>query len=436
MKRISVLKDLRDFLLLWSSQAVSELGTAMTNYALVIWIYEQEGTATSTMLMTLCAFMPTILFRFVAGTLADRWDKKRIMLASDLLAACGSLVMLVLYQVDGLRIWHIYLINVLLSFMNAFQAPASFAATSMLVPEKHYARAGGLQGISGVAISILSPALGSVLLAFGGMTTVLLVDLASFAVAVLVLLFCIRLPEQKHTPKEEGETFLQSCLAGMRYVKRHKSLWNITLFIAATNFLAKLGNDGMLAPFILARSGQNQQVLGMVQSAVSLGVFAGSLVIMLMPPVKKKMRLIFALYAVIFFGNVMQGVTVQPWLWAAAAFITYMAAAIMNANLTAAVRAYVPLEMHGRVFSAKDTLQNCTIPLSLFLGGMLADHVFEPFMAEASPVQRVLSGMLGTGKGAGIALMFVLVGAVGCILSLCQLCRPVYKDMEQSSHAA
>lgn len=430
MKRISVLKELRDFLLLWSSQAVSELGTAMTNYALVIWIYEQEGTATSTMLLTLCAFMPTILFRFVAGTLADRWNKKRIMLASDLFAACGTLTLLVLYVTGGLRIWHIYVINILLSFMNAFQAPASFAATSMLVPEKHYARAGGLQGIAGTVISILSPALGSVLLSFGGMPVVLLFDLASFAVAFIVLLCCIKLPEQVCAEQEKRESFWQSCLVGLRYVKEHKSLWNITLFIAATNFLAKLGNDGMLAPFILGRSGNNQQILGMVQSAVSLGIFAGSLVVTAMKPVKKKTQLIFALYAIIFTGNVVQGLSIQPWVWAAAAFVTYTAAAVMNANLTAALRAYVPLDMHGRVFSAKDTLQNCTIPLSLFLGGILADHVFEPLMA-ASPVQRLLSGMILPGHGAGIALMFVIVGAAGCAFSLCQLKRTVYKDMDQ-----
>lgn len=430
MKRISVLKELRDFLLLWSSQAVSELGTAMTNYALVIWIYEQKGTATSTMLLTLCAFMPTILFRFVAGALADRWDKKCIMLVSDLFAACGTLTLLVLHATGGLRIWHIYIINVLLSFMNAFQAPASFAATSMLVPERHYARAGGLQGISGAAISILSPALGSVLLAFGGMPVVLLFDLASFAIAFAVLLCCIRLPKQEYAERAKGETFWQSCLVGMRFVKEHRSLWNITLFIAVTNFLAKLGNDGMLAPFILGRSGNDQQILGMVQSMVSLGVFAGSLIVTAMKPVKKKTRLIFILYAIIFAGNVVQGLSMQPWVWSAAAFATYMAAAVINANLTSALRTYVPLEMHGRVFSAKDTLQNCTIPLGLFLGGILTDHAFEPFMAALS-VQRLLSGIILPGKGAGIALMFLIVGTAGCVISLCQLKRTVYKDMDQ-----
>ena len=165
MKNTSIFKDLRSFLLLWGSQTVSELGTAMTNYALIIWVYGQRGTASSVTLLTLCAFLPTIFFRFIGGTLADRWDKKRIMLVCDLIAACGSLMVLTLYSLSALRVWHIYVINALLSLMNAVQQPASFAATSLLVPKAHYTRVSGLQGFSGAAVSILAPALGGCLLA-------------------------------------------------------------------------------------------------------------------------------------------------------------------------------------------------------------------------------------------------------------------------------
>ena len=207
MKKLFFIKELRSFLLLWSSQTVSELGTAMTNYALVIWVYGQKGTASSITLLTICSFLPTIFFRFIGGTLADRWDKKRIMLLADLIAACGAVTVFTLYSFSALRIWHLYLINVLLSFMNAFQAPASFVATSLLVPKKHYTRVGGLQGISGSVVSILAPALGSCLLAFGGMTVVLVCDLTSFFVAFFVLLFFIKIPEIEHTEKRTERRF-------------------------------------------------------------------------------------------------------------------------------------------------------------------------------------------------------------------------------------
>lgn len=115
MKIKNKYSGLRDFFILWSSQAVSELGTAMTNFALIIWVYSQEGTAFSITFLTLCSFLPTILFRFIAGAIADRWNKKRIMLLADLMAACGTLTVLILYSLSALQVWHLYVINFLLS---------------------------------------------------------------------------------------------------------------------------------------------------------------------------------------------------------------------------------------------------------------------------------------------------------------------------------
>ena len=429
MKKISFIMELRSFLLLWSSQTVSELGTAMTNYALIIWVYGQKGTASSVTLLTICSFLPTIFFRFIGGTLADRWDKKRIMLLADFVAACGTVAVLGLYSFSALRIWHLYLINVLLSFMNAFQTPASFVATSLLVPKEHYSRVGGLQGIAGSAVSILAPALGSCLLAFGGMKVVLICDLLSFFFAFVVLLFFIKIPRIEQIEEKSSEPFFRSCLDGIRYLRDHLALLYITLFLAVINFLAKLGNDGMISPFVLGRTGNNQQALGFVQSSVAIGLLVGSIVITLMKPAKNKTKVVFISCAFVFSGNVVQSLTLLPWIWCIAAFGSYVMAVVMNANLTVIMREKVPLEMQGRVFSAKDTLQNCTIPLGLFLGGILADHVFEPFMATDSPVQKVLSYLFGSGNGSGIAVIFFCVGILGITISLSQLRKSIYKDL-------
>ena len=120
-------------------------------------------------------------------------------------------------------------------------------------------------------------------------------------------------------------------------------------------------------------------------------------------------------------------------LWAIAAFASYIPVAILGANLTAVMRTQVPIEMQGRVFSARDTLQNCTIPLGMFLGGVLADHVFEPFMAAASPLQQALAPVFGTGKGSGIAVMFCIVGAIGSIVSVAALRNPLYQTLNHKS---
>ena len=427
------IKQLYSFLLLWGSQTVSQLGTAMTDYAIIIWVYSQKGTASSVTLLTVCSFLPTIFLRFLAGSMVDRWNKKRIMLIADLLAACGTLAVFVLHSADVLQIWHLYVINFLLSLMNAFQEPASFVAVSMLVPKEHYARASGLQGFGGAAISILAPALGALLLAYGGLELVLIVDLATFAIAFLVLLFLIRIPEMEKQETKE-EPFSQTCMAGIRYLREHKAILRITLFLAVINFLAKLGNDGMLSPFILGRTGNNQPVLGVVESFTALGVLAGSLIVTLTKPAKKRIPLIFITTGLIFFGNIIQSLTSRPWIWCAAAFGSYLFAAVMNVNMDTLMREKIPLEMQGRVFSAKSTLQNFTIPIALLLGGLLADTVFEPLMLTDSPLQRILTGFFGTGKGTGIGLMFFIVGIAGMLISFTRLKKPVYRELDRKEN--
>ena len=421
MKNKNMIKELRRFLLLWSSQAVSSLGTAMTEYALIVWIYRQAGTASSTTLLTLCSFAPTILFRFAAGAAADRWDKKRIMLFADLFAACGTFSIYLLYSFSALRIWHLYLINVLLSFMNAFQEPAAFVATSLLVPEEHYTRAGGLQGISGAAVSILAPALGAGVLAFGGLKVVLICDLCSFFIAFIVLLLFIRIPKAEAAEKEQKEPFRKTCTEGFRFLRSHTVMLHLILFMTGVNFLAKMSNDGLISPFVLARTGNNQQVLGAVQSCAALGVMAGSLIVTWMKPVKNKLKLIGISTAFVFSGNIFQGLSQHPVIWCAAALGSYAMAAIMNTHMTVFMREQVPLEMQGRVFSAESTLKNCAIPLGLFLGGLMADHVFEPFMKSDSALQRQLIPFFGSSAGAGIALQFIIAGVLGILLCLVYL---------------
>lgn len=424
------IEELRDFLLLWSSQAISELGTAMTNYALVLWTYAQNETATSLSTLTVCSFLPTIVLRFAAGAMADRWDKKRIMLLSDSLAACATLAVLALYSVDGLRTWHLYVINFLLSCMNALQVPAAFAAVSQLIPPKHYPFAGGLQSFSGSAIAILAPVLGGVLLTLGGLKLVLAFDLLSFAVALMTLLFFIRIPTLEKQADRQQESFLVSCMQGVRYLRDHKALLRMILFFAVINFLAKLGNDGMMAPFVLARTGDDQSALGFVQSATAFGALVGSMIVTVMKPPQRRTQFIFLAVALICASNIVQSLTISVPVWAITAFGTYSLAVVMNTLLTAMLREQIPLELHGRVFSARDTLQNLTIPPALLLGGVLADQVLEPFMAGHSPMQPIASRLFGTGAGSGIAVMFFGAGALGVCISLISLLDPVFKTLD------
>lgn len=432
MKKISILSDLRDFLILWGSQFVSALGTAMTNFACIVWVYGQKGTASSLTLLSVFSFLPSILFCFIAGTIADRWDKKRIMLAADLAAAIGTVTVLTLYLASALQIWHLYIISFLLSFMNAFQNPASYVATSLLVPKKHYIRVSGLQALSGSVITILAPALGSTVLAFGGLEAVLITDLATFSFAFLILLFFIKIPGTERNTEEVKEPFIRSCMTGIHFLREHKALLRMILFFAFINFIAKMGSYGTLPALVLGRTGNDQAALGIVETAVGIGTLAGSMIVTFMRPMQNRVRVIFFACGISFlFGDVGQSLSHTLPLWVTAAFTSNVPMAFLNANLTAVMRTNVPIEMQGRVFSARDTIQYSTIPIGLSLGGVLADDVFEPFMTGNSRLQQALSIVFGTGKGSGIAVIFFIVGITGWVTSFVALKNPLYQNLNE-----
>jgi MFS family permease len=431
MKKSKIFSELRDFFILWSSQSVSKLGTAMTSFALIVWVYNQKGTASSITLLSICTLVPSILFSFIAGTLADRWDKKRIMLLADFLAAMGTVTVLILFRTNTLQIWHLYIINFLLSFMNAFQGPASYVATSLLVPKEHYVRVSGLQSFSSSIVTILAPALGSVLLTFGGLETVLYVDLAAFVIAFITLFAFIKIPNITPTAEKAKESFVKSCVAGINFLRENSALLRIILFFAFINFIAKMGSYGILPALILGRTNGDQISLGIVEMAVGIGTLAGSVLVTLMKPAKSKTRIVFFTCGISsFFGDTIFSLGRVLPIWVFTAFLGNLPLPFLGANLTAIMRIKVPIEMQGRVFSARDTIQYSTIPIGLLLGGLLADHVFEPFMATTSSIQQVLAFVFGTGKGSGIAVMFFIVGIVGSVSSFMCLKNPTYRDLD------
>ena len=118
------LREIRSYLLLWFTQMISGLGSAMTSYALVIWSYTQEGSALQTALLMVCSYAPYVICSIFAGALSDRWNKKKTMLGCDALAALSTLAVLLLLKSDALRIWHLYIINIISGLMNTVQQPA------------------------------------------------------------------------------------------------------------------------------------------------------------------------------------------------------------------------------------------------------------------------------------------------------------------------
>ena len=421
---------LKGFLILWGSQAVSSLGSSLTSFALILWVYQQQHTATSIALLSFFTYLPSILFCFIAGTLADQWNKKKIMLVSDLFAALSTLAIAILFFTGALQVWHLYVANFVNSFMNAFQNPASYVAVSLLVPKEQYARASGLQAFSGSLIRILTPPLASAILSFGSLTMVFLIDLGTFLFAFFVLLFFVKLPPLPKSVEQKKEPVWKSCATGFSFLRANNALLKLILYMSLINFLAYISGYGILPAMILTRSGDNQTTLGFVTSAMGIGMLLGSVLVTIMKPAKRQTQLVFWTMIISFFlGDVLWSLGRSAPMWIFSAFCGNMLVPFTGACMFSIMRTNVPTELQGRVFSARDTLQYCTIPLGLFLGGSLADHVFEPFMAQVSPLQQLLVLLTGGGKGSGMAVIFLITGLTGVIASALAIHNPIYRRL-------
>lgn len=341
--------NFKTFIVFWLSQTVSQLGSAMTGYALMLWVYGQTNSALSVSLLTLCSYAPYVLVSVFAGGFVDRHRKKSIMLCTDTVAFLCTFLIAALLLLNRLSVPWIYLVNAITGFMNAFQSPASDVANGRLVPQDKLTKMSGLQSISGSAVSLASPMLAAFLMSTFGIASVLLADVGTFLFAAGVLLFFIRIPGDDAVNRVQKRGF-EPPFAGLReglaFLKQDAAVRTMILVFAALNFFSRISYENILSPMILSRSG-SRQVLGLESGGQYL------------------------LYP------------------------------------------HVPKEVQGRIFAVRNALQFAAIPAGIFLGGVLADRAFEPFMAGTSLAAQTFAQLVGQGAGSGMAVMFLTTGTCG-----------------------
>lgn len=408
---MNTLKELKTFIILWLTQALSSLGSSMTGFALVIWLYNDSGSALITALLTVCSYAPYVIVSIFAGAVSDKWNKKTVMLICDSFAALTTVCVLVLFKTNSLEVWHLYILNALNGLMNSVQSPASDVAATLLTPEKHYQKTSAMRYFSNSLVSILTPVIAAAIVSVAGLDAVIAFDLATFAVAFTVLLFFIKIPE---VPQNESskETLLQSAKGGISYLGRNKGILCMILFLSAINFIASIYNAALPA-LILSKS--NEAALGAVSSSVGIATLIGSVIATVFPKPKSRSKTICACLLVsmstenflLAFGN-------NTIAWCIGAVLGWLFIPLMSVNYDVIFRSTVPKEMLGRVYSVRNTLQFFSIPVGYFLGGFLVDKVFEPFMAGTE--NTLLLNIFGTEKGSGAALLFFVIGIAGVIV--------------------
>lgn len=408
-------QDLKYFIILWLSQSFSALGSAMTNFALVIWSYQQYGSALQTALITICSYAPYVIMSILAGALSDRWNKKITMLLCDSFAALCTVCVLVLLQTGTLELWHIYCLNALNGLMNTVQQPSADVTISLLTPKKYYQRVSGMRSLSSSLTGILTPVIATTVLSFWGMNAVVVFDLVSFGVAFLCLVFFIKIPEIPHDNSKK-EPLMQSVGTGLRYLKANRGIFDLILFLAAINLIASMYNAAFPA-MVLSKTNGNEIALGIVNAVEGIATLLGSVIISVLPTPKSRVKMIcnallFSMSTENFFLAFGQSLP----FWCIGAALGWVFIPVMSANMDVLFRNHIPLEMQGRVYSARNTLQFFTIPIGYFLGGFLVDKVFEPFMKTQNA--SALNTLFGVGKGSGAAFLFLFLAFSGILICL------------------
>ncbi len=406
--------SLRLFYILWSTQSLSQLGSAITSFALTLWLYEKTGSALSTAGLTICTYAPYVVMSIFAGAITDKFDKKRTMLVCDTLAALSTVTVFILYKTDALCVWHLYLINMISGLMNTVQQPASEVAYTMVIPKEYYQKTGGLQSLSRSLVSIGNPIIAAALYGIAGLDAAIMVDLFTFAVAFVALAAFIRIPKIEKDAEEEAGVF-QLAKEGLAYLKQNPLIFYVMLFMSGVNFVAS-AFDAVLPALIIPSPKGGNSVLGLVSSCSGVAMVIGSVIATVMPKPKDRVRVI---YLTMFFSlgseNFLLAFSRSPILWCLGQIIGWMLVPVMSTNQNVIMRNTIPAKLQGRVYACRNTFQFFTIPLGLLFGGFMVDNVCEPFMKNRSGVWTTL---FGSGKGSGAAFMMFILGAAGVIMCL------------------
>ncbi len=424
---------MRTFLIIWFGQFISLLGSGMTGFGLSVWIFEQTGEATPIALTALSFSLPRVLLLPLAGPLADRLNRRRIMIAADSGAALSTALVALLLFSGNLQIWHIYLTTALSSAFGAFQDPAHRASITMLVPKQHLVRAGGLQQMGAAGQAILIPVIAGGLYLLIGLRGIILLDFASFFFAIGALQV-VHIPQpvapSGGSRSDDRKSKLREATFGWNYLRLRPGLLGLLLYYAGVNFFLSLSGV-LVVPLVLSFGTAAE--LGLIRMAGGLAMLTGGLLMSVWGgPNKGLVPGIILAVLLNGFGYFLYGLRASTPLLAIAAFLVMFFIAISSALSQALWQRKVAPGVQGRVFAIRAMIAYSIVPFANLAAGPLADRLFEPLMAVGGPLSTTFIGnWLGVGKGRGVGLLFIISALFLWSLSLAAFASPRLRNLER-----
>ncbi len=420
---------MRTFLVLWTGQFVSVIGSALTSFALGVWVYQRTGSVTQLGVVYLLVFLPGILVAPFTGALVDRWDRKRPLLLGTGGGIVCTLSLAALYWSGLLQPWQIYITTAVTSVLTALQLPAFTATVGLLVPKAQLGRANGLVMLAPAFAQITGPLAGGFLIAALHIQGLILIDCLTFGFAMVCLLtVSIPRPAATEAGSAGSGTLLGESVHSWRYVTARRGLLGLLVFYAVLN-LAVGFVDVLITPLVLsfAKTG----ALGTVLAVGGVGMVLGSVVMTVWGGPRRRIHGVLGFSALLGAALCVGALRADAVLIAGAAFVFLFCSAVINASSRSIWQAKVAPDLQGRVAALESMVATSTLPVSYLLAGPITLYVCRPLIAPGGALRGAATNILGgTGPGRDMALLLFACGLAILATAGCGYLYPRLRSVE------
>lgn len=398
---------MKKFLVIWMGELISNIGSGMTAFALSVYVYQQTGSVAWVSLVTMLAYLPTILLNPLGGILADRFDRRLMMICGDLFSALGLIYILISMETGQGSIIPIVIGVTVNAVFIALLDPAYKATVTDLLTEEEYAKASGLVQMAGNAKYLISPALAGILLGIADIRLILVIDIGTIFITVIAVA-SVRKTMKKAKAAKGKFHIIRELKEGMQVIVQDKGIGALVLLMTFMCFFIAFIQT-LIVPMLLPIA--DAKTVGIMESVSAMGMLAGSVIIGI-TGIKKNHSAILVVSLIlcgIFMG--MTGMSTNLLFILIVCLLFFTALPFVNTCADVLIRVRIPNELQGRVWGLISLLTQLGYVAAYAVCGVSADYVFEPLMQENGILAGSLGKIIGTGQGRGIGLMLMAAGA-------------------------
>jgi diaminobutyrate-2-oxoglutarate transaminase len=402
-------------------------------FALGVWVYQQSRSAEAFAFVYLAGTLPALFVMPWAGTLADHFERRWVIIGADVFAAVMAVALGALLLLNELKIPHLYLFTALGAIVASVRGPSYQAAIGSLLPTDVLTRGSGLIGFSQSILSLALPIFAGLVMSRSGMGGIVMIQVPVVIGGCFAVFAAFSHARQVLAPRPAGErpSFLRGFVGGLgpafAFFRSEPLMMRLLIYMVLHDGVLALAS-GMLTPLILAT--HTSATVGFVTSAGTAGGLAGSLMLVIANARKRLVVWLLVCNACLSTCVIIAGLRSETWLWCVCAFIALFAGSASGGCAMALWMKKTPKETQGSVFSMLGLSQLVISSIVIMTGGFLVQRVFEPALAAGGAWQSSVGDWLGTGKGRGFGLLFVSSGTLCTGISLFWLVRSSLRGLD------